>query len=536
MSAQLSGLAIATRLVLRRNWLRMLVWALVLGVLVVMVIAYQAQTFPDQAARDAYAQIANTPAVAALTGLPYAAATTGGILNIKLWMSGAITLALVCVFLVTRNGRAEEESGRLELLRAAGLGRLALPAAGWLLTAAFAVAAGLLSGLAAVAMGLPVAGSLLMGLSWSGLGIAFAGVAAFTGQLAATGRAATAWASVVLAAAFLVRVAADLNADGETPAWFTWFSPVGWAQQTRSFGEDQWWALLPLLALGLIGIAVACAIGRTRDLGAGIVAPRPGRASASPLTRTVLGLPLRLQRAAILSWLLGTAVAGLFLGGVATAMSNVLDGLGSSPIAQALTGGADSQMDGLLGFLLVFLAVLVTAFAVQSTLALRADEAAGFAELEWTATVSRWAWGLARLAVPAVCAALMLLVGGLAMGAAYGGQIGDPSQLGRFAVGALAYWPPLALVMAVTAAACALLPRAATGIAWTVYGLVVLFAALGDVLGLPHEVVEATPFWAVPQPGRPDPAWGPVWLMASAAILVSALALWRLRSRDEATA
>ena len=536
MNADLAGLGRMLALDLRRSWLRMLVWALVLPALVVTVVEYQKQTFPTQADRDAYAAIANSPSVAALTGLPYAAATPGGILDIKLWMSNAIALALVCVFLVTRHGRAEEESGRAELLRATALGRHAPSVAGWIMTAAFALVAGLLCGVAAIAEGLPAGGSMLMGLSFSGLGIAFVGVAAITGQLASTGRGATAWASIVLAAAYLVRAIADVNAVDDEPRWYTWLSPVGWAQQTRSFGDDQWWPLLPLLALGIAGCGVAIALERVRDLGSGIVPARPGPVRASALTRTVVGLPLRLQRTSIVSWTLGIAVTGLFFGGIATLMNGMLDQLRSSPIVVAISGGADTPIDGLLGFLLVFLAVLVTAFAVQSTLMLRHDEAGALAELEWTAAVSRWSWVGARILIPALGSLVMLAVGGSLMGASFGAQIGDAGESGRFALAAVGYWPVVALVTAFVALLTAWMPRAAVAVAWSVYGVIVLLAALGDVLGLPHDVVAATPYWVVPQPGRADASWGPVWLIAAAAVVLAGVALWRYRNRDEVQA
>ena len=69
-------------------------------------------------------------------------------------------------------------------------------------------------------------------------------------------------------------------------------------------------------------------------------------------------------------------------------------------------------------------------------------------------------------------------------------------------------------MIAFVAVVAALLPRTAAAISWALYGLLVLLAALGDVLGIPHDVVQATPFWVVPQPGRPDPSWAPVWLLS----------------------
>lgn len=139
MNDSLAGLWQILVFDLRRSWLRILLWAVVLAALVVLVVEYQNTLFPSQSERDAYAAIANTPAVAALTGLPYAAATAGGILNIKLWMSNAVALSIVSIFLVTRHGRAEEESRRSDLLRSTAVGRHAQSVASWLLAAGFAV-------------------------------------------------------------------------------------------------------------------------------------------------------------------------------------------------------------------------------------------------------------------------------------------------------------------------------------------------------------------------------------------------------------
>ncbi|MEO7123458.1 MAG: hypothetical protein ABI400_10155, partial [Lacisediminihabitans sp.] len=252
--APYAGLGLMVRFILRRNWLRMLIWLIVLAGMVPLVVDSQRALFPTQAARDAYAAIANTPAVAALTGLPYAAGTLGGILNIKLWMTIAVALAFAVIFLVTRSGRAEEEAGRTELLRAGVLGRHAYSLANWLVASGFAFVIGLACGGAAMSQGLPAEGALLMGASFVGVALVFVGVAAVAGQLARTSRGANAIASTVLAVAYLVRAGADVGAEGGRANWATWLSPIGWAQQTRSYGENLWWPL----SLCLITAVVLC--------------------------------------------------------------------------------------------------------------------------------------------------------------------------------------------------------------------------------------------------------------------------------------
>jgi len=132
----MTGFSTMIWFILRRNWLRLSIWALVLASMIPIVFDSQQQAFPTQASRDAYAQVANTPAVAAMTGLPYAAGSLGGILVIKIWMTLAVALAFAVTFLITRNGRAEEETGRTELLRSRAIGPHAYSAANYFVSVA----------------------------------------------------------------------------------------------------------------------------------------------------------------------------------------------------------------------------------------------------------------------------------------------------------------------------------------------------------------------------------------------------------------
>ena len=87
------------------------------------------------------------------------------------------------------------------------------------------------------------------------------------------------------------------------------------------------------------------------------------------------------------------------------------------------------------------IAMITTVFAIQSTLALRSDEASGILEPQLAGALSRTGWATRRLLIPAIGSALLLLLGGALMGAGYGAIVGDPGQTGRLALAALAYWP-----------------------------------------------------------------------------------------------
>jgi ABC-2 type transport system permease protein len=525
----LTGLGTASTFILRRNWVRMLVWLLVLAGLIAVVIVSQRQAFPTQADRTAYAAIANTPAVAALTGLPYAAGTLGGILNVKIWMTIAVALSFAVIFLITRNGRAEEETGRTELLRAGGLGRHAYTVANWLVVAAFTILTGLACAGAVIAEGLPAGGAIVMGASLAGVGLAFLGIAALAGQLAQTSRGANGLAVTILGIAYLLRAAGDLAAKRDIPSGISWASPIGWGQAMRSFGENNWWPLLLLVGVPAIMCLVSIRLEATRDLGAGLLPDRPGPSRASALTVTPVGLTLRLQRWSIVGWSVGIIIGALFFGTVATAMSNLLGG--KTAIAQAFLGQGGHVVNVLMAYFTMAEALLVAAFVLQSIVTLRAEEADGAAELQWSGALSRMRWAASRMVLPAIASALLLAVSGSAEGASYGAAIHDPSQAWHYAAVALAYWPTMLLVIAIVVLCTGWIPRAAITIAWVVYGAAVLVSMFGALLKLPDWLANNTPFTAIERAAT-DKLAAPVILIGVIAVVFAVVGLARLRRRD----
>jgi len=528
-----TGFGIMVRFILRRNWLRMLIWLVVLAGMLVSVIQSQAALFPTQADRDAYAQIANTPAVAALTGLPYAASTLGGILNIKIWMTIAVALSFAVIFMVTRNGRAEEEAGRTELLRAGVLGRHAYSLASWTVFSGFAALVGLATTGGALTQGLPADGALVMGASFAATANVFAGVSAVAGQVTRTGSGANALSSVVLGVSFLVRAIADVQADGEQPAWFTWLSPIGWAQQSRSYDTNNWWPLLLCLGAALILFWAALALQRSRDLGAGIIPVRVGPLSASAVLRTQLGLTLRLQRGSLIGWSLGVIVFSVFYGGISTAVSDLLTG--SDPISQLLFGGSTNVLDALFGMFVMMNALLVAAFVLNSADSIRAAESAGRTEMQWSSGISRVRWAASRITVPAVWSLVLLTASGVALGVTFGASTGDSGQVGRFVAASVAYWPAALLVIGVVVLCAAVIPRAASAVTWGLYGAVAVLSMFGDLFGLPEWVVDNTPFTAIPRLDT-DFTVLPLLVITSLAAIAGGVGLWVLRSRDMTSA
>src|SRR5215469_5339242 len=200
---------------------------------------------------------------------------------------------LLAILVVVRHTRADEEAGRLELVGSAAVGRQAPLTAALLAAMTANVALALLTCLWLSVLKLPLAGSAVLALSIAGCGLAFAGVAAVSAQLAMTARGARGIAIAVLGASFLLRAAGDSGPAGLS--WLSWVSPLGWVELTRAFGSggERWWVLVLPLAASAVLVAAAFALAAWRDHSAGLLPGRPGRPAASGLLRGPTGLAWR---------------------------------------------------------------------------------------------------------------------------------------------------------------------------------------------------------------------------------------------------
>ena len=516
------------RLVVRRNRVRLAVWWVVLVGLFAYVEVYYRDIFDTQQALDDFAAVSNVPSIKALTGLAAAPNTLGGAVWTKIWMTCALSLALGVVFLVTRNGRADEELGRTELLRSRMLGLHAGSVASWSVNAALCVAVGVGIALASAVGGLDpagagITGSLIVGASMAGVGLVALGVGAVSGQVASTSRGANALGSVVVGVFYLLRMVGDLG-DGR----LTWASPIGWGQQMQPWGANRWWPLALMLLLTAALLVLATRLEARRDLGAGLLPDRAGHRSAPARYATPLGLGLRLQRGPIIGWTLTILLSALMFGSVVEAMTELMDDAGGS--VTALLRG--TGIDALLSMLTAMIAMITTAFAIQSAVSLRGDEASGIIEPQLAGAVSRARWAGERLLIPAVGSALLLLLGGACMGATHGASIGDPGQTGRLALAALAYWPAVMVFVGVAVVLFGWLPRLAIALSWGVLAAMYFVLLIGDALHLPSWLLDLLPFSATPYLPLEQLSWTPLVLLTLTAAALVWAGISRFARRD----
>lgn len=462
--------------------------------------------------------VSASAAAVAMGGPTRLLTTIGGEIVFEILAYLAVVVALMNMFLVGRHTRSDEETGRAELLRSARVGRRAPAVAALTLAGLADIAVVLVLFAAAVATGLPAGGSLLLGVVTGGVGVTFAAVTAVAAQIFENPRSVYGAVGLAVAAAYVARAIGDVGSGAAA-----WLSPIGWAQRSYPYAGDRWWTVLLFAAASVALTVSALALLDRRDFGAGLLPYGTGRATASWALGSPLGLAWRLQRGSLAGWAVGVFALGAAYGSFA---ESIEDYLADNPeIATYLPGGAADAVNSYLSLTVSIVALLTAAFGVASVLRARGEETAGRAESLLAAPVSRYRWLASHLAIALGGGALILAVGGFAVGLTYGLTISDLGQALRMSGVALVYLPAVWSVIAVAVLGVGWAPRAAVAVAWAAFAycaVALLFTAAFD---LPDWFDDASPFTHLPKaPLHPVTATPMVVIVltASAGLLIAA--------------
>ncbi|CAM3847135.1 ABC transporter permease [Tsukamurella ocularis] len=438
--------------------------------------------------------------------------------------------ALMGLLTVIRHTRAEEQTGRAELVRANVVGRHAQLTAALVVTLLMAVTVAALVTGVMVGGGYGAGGAVLFGCSIGAAAIVFGAIAAVTAQLSEYPRAAAGMAGAVLGTSFVLRGFGDMAASqGAGPAWLSWLSPIGWSQQTGPYTYDRWWPL----GLSLVAAAVVAAVGyhlsTRRDVGAALIAPTPGSPTLAAWVTGPAGLALRLQRPGLIGWTASLAVAGAAFGAFT---KPIADGFADAP--EELTkvlGGSGDLLRGYLGVMGSTSGFLVAVFAVLAVQALKSEETEGRAEPALSCAISRTQWMAGWLAVTVAAVPVLLLVMGLGTGLGAGIGTGDASLIGSTVLGHVAHTPAVWTVLAIAAALYGITPRL-TALTWVivVYGY---FAGMfGALLNLPGAIEWLSPFAHIGNHPADPISWIAAAVLTAASAAIAATGVRAFGRRD----
>ncbi|MFL6124374.1 ABC transporter permease [Actinophytocola sp.] len=518
------------RLILRRDRLIMPIWVVLLALVPVSYVSLLDGLFPAAAEKAHYATVsANSAGFVALYGRLFGA----GIGELVAWRAGFILviIGLVAILTVIRHTRAEEEAGRRELLGSAVVGRHAGLAAALVATCGASLVMGLVLAAAMAGQGVPGGGSLAFGLEFAATGWVFAGIAAVAAQLTANAGSARGIAVTVLAVAYVLRVVGDVSGMTDGPlTWVTGLSPIGWVQAIRPYGDDRYWLALVVLAAAAVFTAVAVVLSGRRDVGAGLVPPRPGPADGG--LGSPFGLAWRLHRGLLTAWTGGFVALGVVLGYLAEGVGDLVGDNRAMKDVFTRLGGAQGLIDSYLAGMAGFFGLLAGAYAIQAMLRARAEETAGRVEPVLATATGRLRWLASHLLFSLLGPAVVLVAAGLAMGVTHGLNVRDVGgELPRLLAGTVVQLPAVWILSAVTVLLFGLLPRFAA-VAWAALSACLLISLVGQAAGLAQWVLDISPFTHLPKlPGGGVTAL-PLILLVAVALAVTAAGVTGFRRRD----
>lgn len=493
----LTGSGILLSLALRRDRVLLSVSALALTALSVGSAQATVALYPDaDAAIRGLGSVLSSPATLALYG-PASVTSIEGLSIFKTLLLGAVFVALLAFTLVRRHTRVEEEEGRLELIGAGGVGRQApLTAAVLLALLSTTVIAGL-SALGLVAIGFPLTGSLAFAAAWIIGGLLMTGVTAIACQLTSSARGATGWALGTFGLLFALRALGDTGGD-TSKGLLRWVSPLGWVNQVFPYGRNRLWLVLPALLLCGGLVAVAFLLRERRDLGAGLLAGRPGPAQGGIGLRSPLGLVWRQGRASVLGWVVATALVGVLYGSLVPQVGDMLSDPNTKALIATMVGVPVSELAGALTSVYVATMIKVSAAAMGAAglvlvLRLGTEERNGRTEPVLASATGRTHWYLIHVLGAMVFSALLSLLLALVTALLGSAASAQAPGLGQVLQAAAETVPANLVLIGVGALLAGANPRWAPW-AWGVLGLAYVLGEFGATMGLPTWLAGISPF------------------------------------------
>lgn len=439
-----------------------------------------------------------------------------------------IGLALMSIFTVIRHTRAEEQTGRAELIRAAVVGRHATLTSALLMVLINTVLSSVLLLAGALMGGFALEGSLLVAVTGTAVALFFAAAAAFTAQLSQSSRLAAALAGGLLGFAYLIRMGGDMAEQGGTA--LSWFSPLGWAQQTAPYVLDRWWPVLLLLGAAVPMAWLGYWLSARRDLDAGLIPDRLGRAQAPSLLATPMGMAARTLGGGLRGWSIALLLGALLFGGYAHALTDAAENL---PAEFTVLFGEDSMMLGYLAYITTFLAMFAAAAGISGLTQLRGEETRGRAEFSLSLPISRITWLGAHLTVLLVGLVLMLLLIGAGTGISLVAVLeeGGSEYLGDLVLASLHQFPAVLAVVGLVVALFGWLPRAAGPVGWVIISYALFMTNFGQLLDLHQRFHDLNLFSHLAQYPVEDILWAPVLVLTGIGLcgIVLGLLGWKYR-------
>lgn len=518
-----------SKFIFRLDRLRIPIWVLALTFFTIIVPTAFKGLYSSQQERDAMAQTMANPAMTAMTGPADLSNYTIGVMTAHqmLLMTAAVT-GLMSILLVTRHTRADEEDGRLELLRSLPVGRLSYLNATLLTVSAACIGLALINGFGLYALGIEsmdLEGSLLYGAALGAAGLFFAGVTAVFAQASDSSRGTIGYSIAVLLISYLFRAITDIS--NET---LSWLSPLAWVTKAEVYDSNNWWPIVLMIAAAIVLFAAANYLNAIRDLDRGFFPSRPGKQYASRFLQSPIGLALRLQRTGIISWAIGMFVLGASYGSVLGDLESFFSDNEAMKQLLKPTEGV-TLVEQFIPMLMIVISLMATIPPVMAMNKLRGEEKKERIVHLLSRAVSRSKLLGSYLVISVINGFLMISLAALGLWSAGTSVVEGGLSFGMIFGAALSYYPAMLVMISLAVFLIGFLPKF-TGFIWlyVLYSFIVLY--LGGLFQFSDWIGSISPFGHVPQAPIEEFSFIPLLSLCVAAAVLTLAGFIGFNSRD----
>lgn len=358
---------------LKRDWRKIIIWTIGLGLFAAIFVPAMEEVTRGDGLAGLYETLQN-PAMTSMVGpTPIDKAseyTLGAMYSHMMLLFSGLFAMIISILHVVGHTRKEEDNGLTELVRSFQVGRqansLAVIAETIVINIILALfIAGLMSSFNVDTI--YSKGSILFGASVGMAGIMGAGIALVIAQIMPVSSAATGSSLGIIGLLYIVRGVTDIS-----NIKFSLLNPMGWTYLTNPFTEDNWTLLINEFIFTAILVFIAFVLEGGRDMGAGYIPEKEGRANARKSLLSVHGLFIRLSKGLIISWLLAFLLLGAAYGSIYGDMQTFLES--NELIGQMFLYAGFSMEESFTGTIMMVMIGLVTILPISIVNKLSSEE------------------------------------------------------------------------------------------------------------------------------------------------------------------
>lgn len=311
---------------LKRDWKKILVWILGIGLFSSAFVPAFQEIAKGQGLTGMFETLKN-PAMTSMVGpTPIESAvnyTLGAMYAHEMLLFCGLLAMIISILHVVGHTRKEEDLSLTELIRSFQIGRQANSLATIMETILINVVLAIFIGVVMISFDvdtITITGSFLFGASVGFAGIIGSVIGLLMSQIMPNSSAATGSALGISGMMYILRAGTDIsNVD------LSMINPMGWTYLTYPFTENNWLPLIFALIFSVVVLSIAFILEGRRDMGAGYIPEREGRANAKKSLLSVHGLFIKLNKGVIIAWSISFLLMGAAYGSIYGSMQTFLE-------------------------------------------------------------------------------------------------------------------------------------------------------------------------------------------------------------------